>query len=187
MSNKTLVSFTRSTKAWLDGVEYGIDIPRYDDGKLLIEIESENLIPDSRYILGMTDFISGTADVNIVGAAIIVNAATGKNLAIKHFATGDFTLSFIAKGSGTLRTRPIASGDIVVTELSDTFQPVRITVPQSQAAETVYLFDDVTYDNLVNVTIIDLQVEPGTVATSYIPTNGTAITRAADIATVRDK
>ena len=193
MSTRELMSFTRSTKAWLDDVEYAPNEPRYKDGKLLIEAQATNSV-----------FFSSPAD----GTESSVN---GANSLLFFGNDNSFTLSRSITGicffyTANIKIENKRTHTIVRTESAEDLV-FGLSIDMSAdltVSQLLYLYvnnlDGTHYiitgngllkypihtDRSVTVTHIEVN-DSETKLASLIPTNGTAVTRAADIATVRDK
>ena len=198
MSQRELVPFTRSTKAWLDGVEYAPNEPRYKGGELLVEGQSTNLSVNDYVrpaLATITEFDSfKTVHCNRENATIVV----GVNLSVTSTPLNNkTTFSFDIRASssafvGATVTR--ASWSQVIG--NQWYAPITLTADWVRVSATslcealfvgYYSNSDGNKELDVSFDIKNIQMEIGTVSTSYIPTTTTAVTRAADIATVRDK
>ena len=184
------IKFSRASSAWLDGVEYGADEPRYtQDGKLVVEPQATNQINGSG-TYGMGEF--GEVTTNSEGFTVFTRG-TGVsegllNLLINNFDIGTVvTLSVDIYGStnGYFNRVTIGAGNGATLDYDTT--PTRKSIEITTGDNRPDLLRICGMNNIAEgdfVAIRCMQVELGTVATSYIPSTTTAVTRAADIATI---
>lgn len=190
MSNRELVSFTRSTPAWLDGVEYAPNKPRYKNGELLVEEQATNLIENkNRSIYGATASWSDskkTLTVLATSNKCEFTQAIG-NVGDKYC----FSVTIKNKNTHTMSIQLRSQQSAGMGEyLSDVYE---IQPSETIRSRVVFVVENTNIHwfgflvkNGDSFELNEMQVEQGTVATSYIPTTTTAVTRAADIATVRE-
>lgn len=195
MTNKELVSFTRPTKAWLDGKEYAIDEPRYKDGELLVEGQATNYNKgnnptDFFYWNGQANCTTDT-DANgikytrLVGGNAYPRAAdsNGQKMTVivcwyKHEKVPDYFVWNNRSVNPTVETDDGKGNLISIYE----DLPPNPNNPISGAPT------DCAYYSMMYIPHSQylLHKAVGLIPTN-IPTSGAAATRAADIATVRDK
>ena len=180
------IRFSRASKAWLDGVEYGVDEPRYTkDGKLVVEPQRTNmswLIPNTKHIDDTTDVWGGNSGITVLD----VEKYMGFNLYNIDNLPKDGTVyscSFWIKGDkglGTMIYIPHTSTQLTFTGDWQYFEFIGVVTRDAGHYFTVQ-----TEANIgCSYTVCGFQFEKSDAPTSYIPTPRTAVTRAADIATI---
>ena len=185
--------------------ETGDDTPRIDftdntDGHLLLEPQSTNLVTYSEDFSEWT--FLGNTDIN----ATNITSPSGENNATNitglngsgsndlrkqltyNTANKTLTFSVYLKGSGTLRLQMSNGVDQAFQEvITLTNQWERYSVSETFNSTSVYIFYLVIDDYLgLTATSYDIwgaQLEELSYATSYIPTNGSTVTRDADTCT----
>ena len=200
--------FSRGTKAWLDGKEYAVNVPRYTtDGKLLIEPQSTNLLLKDLYKDVRSETITSGNFLSVTTSKVIGTAGYG------HRGLVIFD-DIVKDGSGTLSAildlSKTDTGAFMVIHSADTEDKAAKIMFNSDGTvkghfNCTYTLTDLgnkllrvvlasTNADLVGgrycgfgnwnvggkITFKNPQYEQGTVATSYIPTTTTAVTRAAD-------
>ena len=115
-----------------------------------------------------------------------LNVSNTDNLlysSISFSATNEaWTFSIYAKGSGSFTMNIRLSGNAATTQtmtLTSDWQRFDVTSVNGTSVTSVESFLDL--NNIVNVDIFGAQLEQGSYATSYIPTQGSAVTRVADV------
>lgn len=206
----TLLKFQRSTSAWLEGVEYAAGEARYKNGKLLIEAQTTNLIP---YSSALVNSNYGNSPASVEAVADPFGGMTGANVNPDDHADrfqfripvgfGVATYSWYEKqivpqseGNSYCNTGSLINCvaespiPILVEALSDGWKRYRVTFTESlttpddpDAYFRLYFGNNVGVGNANYVHFAGLQCEYGA-ATSFIPTEGAAITRTADHAHV---
>ncbi len=204
----TVTRGTDATYVGKDGLivnETGDDTPRIDftdntDGHLLLEPQSTNLVTYSEDFSEWT--FLGNTDIN----ATNITSPSGENNATNitglngsgsndlrkqltyNTANKTLTFSVYLKGSGTLRLQMSNGVDQAFQEvITLTNQWERYSVSETFNSTSVYIFYLVIDDYLgLTATSYDIwgaQLEELSYATSYIPTNGSTVTRDADTCT----
>ena len=217
MSNRELVSFTRSTKAWLDGKEYAPDEPRYKNGELLVEGQATNVyLSDSmwqdvcddlwtitkstlgRYPVTSFESLNGRDYVyayrwngfsTTIDEVWYVTVTYQKDVDLLEFrdvSSRGMSPAFYVKDGLPDMSRPTLENCEVVsfTEKGDVVTvEVKVNVIKPNSMVILYGYFNKPKNSSFKMGIVQISDKPS----SYIPTTTTAVTRAADIATVRDK
>ncbi|MGE6283590.1 hypothetical protein ACLHZ9_00915 [Aeromonas media] len=196
-----MVNFSRSSTATYIGKDgqlktAAVNEPRFEKEGLLIEGQSTNLFPWSQEFIGKWARVDGVAssDANFPNAINLDNTAPG--IRYVHMSPGNlivgttYTITAIVKGyvpgvtniRGVFANSPQDTSKVVghfgdYTVLSFTKNSALNSNPT--VTGIVWNSGDVT-----GVKFCALQIEALPFASSYIPTNGAAVTRAADIVTI---
>lgn len=190
-------SFKRETSAWLDGVEYPADTPRYlPNGELLIEGQSTNLVLDSEggwgtdsdgltaiagagykgYNSYIIDNMTNTSTLGRASKLLSTAITTGKQyratVYFRHL-DGDYPdLRLYARSNSSAIKPPLHHSEwqqIVVEATAKDELAFFIQIRANIAYKCEVALGSVTE---INTTLDEVG--------SYIPTTGTAVTRAAD-------
>ena len=177
------------------------DTPRIDftdntDGHLLLEPQSTNLLTysedfsDASWFKGNTTVIanqevspSGIQDADKITFLAVPNANIQLTSAIATTIGEDYTYSIWAKADANVNNVNFGGGiggdvDLAITDNWQRFT-VTFTATSTSTITTLVTRDSV----LANIYIWGAQVEELPYATSYIPTNGSTVTRDADTCT----
>lgn len=199
-----LFTFTRAGKAWLvkdTGLqEYAADVPRLDGG-LLIEKDATNRVIASNASSNVTPYMStlinsvdtlskfGIVDAN----KIVSTTATSSDLNLRALyrhpyipKQGEFlSLQIKVRNNSTSDTLNINSNlgnkffDIAPQD-SNLYTFNGMEGNGSGNVHTQFRSMKSTVDSHINTTWAHLQVEDGSISSSYIPTTTTPVTRPAD-------
>lgn len=190
-----MVNFERSTTAtYIDksGVlrTAAINEPRFEKQGLLIEGQSTNLFPYSQDFIGKWQRVDATAspDVNFPNAVDLNNTVNG----FVHTSAGNltidapYTITAIVKGyvQGVTNIRGVfANSPQTSSKVVGTFGDYTVlSFTKINAGNSNQSVTGITWNqgSVAGVKLCALQLEPLPFASSYIPTNGAAVTRAAD-------
>ena len=193
-----------TTAAVYEGITDNLPRLDYSGGascpSLLLEPSRTNLVPHSEYLNAASFFKTGTTITDNYGispegvqnSALLDFGATGTSSNLGDSFGGltagtDITFSLYVKGSGTIRIYSDGNGtagyyfkstDITLT--NDWKREVlSYTIPAGVSASNFVIQRQVS-DSATECEVYGFQVELGSYPTSYIPTYGTAASRAAD-------
>lgn len=190
-----MVNFERSTTAtYIDksGVlrTAAINEPRFEKQGLLIEGQSANLFPWSQQFIGKWGRVDASlsTDAEFPNAAALDNSING----FVHTSAGElevgstYTISAIVKGFGEqseIRSRfSNFSGSLIKKENFGAYTLLAwsLSIPSSAGINHAVTGISWSAGKVNGVILCALQIEKLPFASSYIPTNGTAVTRTAD-------
>lgn len=177
-------------------VSFATGVPRITDAGLLVETASTNQLTHSEQLNDASWTKSGTATVTanaalapdgtVTGDRLQIGAAAGniqKNSAAALTSGQPATLSFWARGAGTLGLRSGVSGLSTTRVLTGTWQRFTWTFNAGGATETVQLTNNALVpaaSAVIDAYIWGLQLENGNHASSYIATTSATASRAND-------
>jgi len=169
------------------------NVPRIEDGAILIEPQRTNLITYSedfnnvvwRVRTGMSKIGGQMSPNNSLSAFLITNNGANDGLFFSYpnpEVGKTYTLSFYVKGTGNNSTvKLIANGSYPVSgneiTLGGNWQRVQHTFLVNISS---HVGMNISENGGGSVLVWGAQVEEGTEATSYIPNDGTTVTRLAD-------
>lgn len=207
------ISFSRaSTGTYMgNGVmkTAAVDEPRYEDTGLLLEASKVNLCRQNNYLEGSwTGLNVGAGDVLITGADLVGRAsqiigATVSRINVFPYVTITdispntvYTASMYVGGTTGFVITAIynaTNGAFIGSSTTPTSVPttglVRVsrafTAPIGCTSVRVYPFRVTSVAHQGTYNFQGVQLEAGTVASSFVPTNGTPATRSADVLTLQ--
>lgn len=194
-----MVNFSRNSTATYIGKDgqlktAAVNEPRFEKEGLLIEGQSTNLFPWSQEFIGKWLRVDGVAspDVNFPNAISLNDSALG----YVHTNAGNldvgspYSILAIVKGyvDGSTDIRGIfANGGQDSSKVVGRYGPYTVlSFVRNAAVNTNAAVTGLTWapGKATGIVLCALQIEALPFSSSYIPTNGAAVTRAADIVTI---
>ncbi|MFQ2715164.1 hypothetical protein ACK3YJ_09765 [Aeromonas caviae] len=194
-----MVNFSRNSTATYIGKDGQLKTaaanePRFEKEGLLIEGQSTNLFPWSQQFIGKWDRVNGTANADPLfpNAIALNNSVNGfVNTSIGNIAVdGTYTITAIVTGyvdGVTELSAYFASqwqGSYKVIGKFGQYTIVSFTKPVTASSNTSNTGIGWAAGKAAGVVLCAMQVEALPFASSYIPTNGAAVTRAADVVNI---
>ncbi|WP_429069157.1 phage head spike fiber domain-containing protein [Aeromonas veronii] len=192
-----MVNFSRSTTATYIGKDgqmktAAANEPRFEKEGLLIEGQSTNYIPKSEYY---SDYVK--SNLTVSGKVLTRSVTTGEsylNIGSYNLPTGKVTISAAYKKSSAVnfdyfnvyceRFTPKAANLVKVKELDDIIiVSATVDADFSVGAAGVFFKTLMVGNGAGSIQLEYFQMEALPFASSYIPTNGAAATRSADVLT----
>ena len=209
VSEADLGSFTRGSSATRVNEQglielVGNDIPRidYSDGgcpKLLLEDSAENLVEYSEDfsqwsdIGNSTNITTGQESITQESFSSLISMPVGSGTYLGNNISAtidqEYTISVWAKnntgdsdvtiGFGSSSSNPTSKSNLVLN-LTDEWKRYELSFVSDVNGVLGYGIDNKSNTRTLNAFFYGFQLETGSVATSYIPTNGATATRQAD-------
>ncbi len=198
------MTFTRASTGYAEDAQgnlvlFGSNVPRITDKGVLIEEGRTNVLLRSQQftqawqttaVAATTDNYGMAPDGTMTAARVQRISSGGANALLRQYVTSTaqpYVLSFYVKSNtpgttyaGFLRYYDNVTGNSVGFTADQTWKRVVFPITSTGAGSN-FQFDIESLTNGADLLVWGAQMEPGSFATSYIPTTSSMATRAADV------